>query len=57
MNETRSGKILECLMLPARAPPLASAAADTPDLGPDADAGFFDQSPAYDEPEVLISDS
>ena len=41
-------KILECLMLPARAPPLASAAADTPDLGPDEDDGFFDQSPAYD---------
>ena len=41
-------KILECLMLPARAPPLASAAADTPDLGPDVDDWFFDQSPAYD---------
>ena len=41
-------KILECLKLPARAPPLASAAADTPDLGPDEDDWFFDQSPAYD---------
>ncbi len=41
-------KILECLKLPARAPPLASAAADAPDLGPDEDDWFFDQSPAYD---------
>ncbi|HIF23323.1 MAG TPA: hypothetical protein EYQ27_15815 [Gemmatimonadetes bacterium] len=56
-DPTVARKILECLMLPARAPPLASAAADTPDLGPDEDDGFFDQSPAYDEPEVLISDS
>ena len=28
--------------------PLASAAAETPDLGPNEDDGFFDQSPAYD---------
>ena len=39
-------KILECLKLPARAPPLVSAAADAPDLGPDVDDCFFDQSPA-----------
>ena len=44
----REFAILECLMLPARAPPLASAAAETPDLGPDEDDGVFDQSPAYD---------
>ena len=30
-------KILECLKLPARAPPHASAAADAPDLRPDED--------------------
>ena len=41
-------KILECLKLPARAPPLASAAVHTPDLGPGEDDWFFDQSPAYD---------
>ena len=41
-------KILECLKLPARAPPHASAAADAPDLRPDEDDWFFDQSPAYD---------
>ena len=42
-------KILDCLKLPARAPPLASATADCPDLGPDEDDWFFDQSPAYDQ--------
>ena len=41
-------KILECLKLLARAPPIVSAAADTPDLAPDEDDWFFDQSPAYD---------
>ncbi len=50
-------KILECLKLPARAPPLVSAAADALDLGPDDNDWFFDQSPAHDEPEALISDS
>jgi len=47
-DPTVAQKILECLKLPARAPPLASAAADTSDLEPDEDDGFFDQSPAYD---------
>ena len=41
-------KILACLKLPARAPPTVSAAADTPDLGPDDADWFLDQSPAYD---------
>ena len=39
-------KILECLALPARAPPLAPAVATTPDLGQSADDWLFDQSPA-----------
>jgi len=50
-------RILECLKLPARAPPLAPAAADAPDLGLGEDDWLFDQSPAHDEPEALISDS
>ena len=52
-------RILECLELPARAPPLAPAAADAPDLEPglDRDDGLFDQSPAHDEPDFLISGS
>ena len=44
-------KILECLKLPARAPPLEPAAADnTPDLGQAEDDWLFDQSPAHQEP-------
>jgi hypothetical protein len=50
-------KILECLKLPARSPPLLPAVANAPDLEPDDNDGFFDQSPAHDEPEVLVSDS
>jgi hypothetical protein len=56
-------RILDCLELPARAPPLAPAAADAPDLtlgpglGPDQDDRLFDQSPAHDEPDILISGS
>ena len=50
-------KILECLKLPARSPPLAPAEADTPDRGSDDNDWFFDQSPAHDEPEALVSDS
>ena len=50
-------KILECLKLPARSPPLVPAEADALNLGPDDNDGFFDQSPAHNEPEVLVSDS
>jgi hypothetical protein len=41
-------KILECMKLAARAPPLEPAAADTPDPGKD--DWHFDQSPVHDEP-------
>ena len=50
-------KILECLKLPARSPPLAPAEANALDLGPDDNEWFVDQSPAHDEPEALVSDS
>ncbi len=50
-------KILQCLKLPARSPPIVPAEADAPDLGPDDNDWFFDQSPAHDEPEVLVADS
>ncbi len=43
-------KILECLELPARAPPLEPAVADTPDLGQREGDWLFDQSPVHDEP-------
>jgi hypothetical protein len=43
-------KILECLKLPARAPPLEPAAADTPDVGQAHDDWLFDPSPVHDEP-------
>jgi len=43
-------KILECLNLPARAPPLEPAAADIPDLEQAEDDWLFDQSPVHDEP-------
>jgi hypothetical protein len=43
-------KILECLNLPARAPPLEPAAADIPNLGQAEDDRLFDQSPVHDEP-------
>ncbi len=43
-------RILECLKLPARAPPLgAAAAAPEPPQGLEEDR-FFDPSPACDEP-------
>ena len=50
-------KILECLKLPARSPPLAPAEANALDLGPDDNEWFVDQSPANDEPEPLVSGS
>jgi len=58
-DPTVARRILECLKLPARAPPLEPAAAGTPDveLGLDEDSWFFDQSPAHDETEPLVSGS
>ncbi len=56
-DSTVARKILECLGLPARAPPLVPAAAEAPDLGPDEDGWFFDQSPAQDDPDPLVSAS
>ncbi len=50
-------KILECLKLPARSPPLVPAAAGALDLGPDDNDWFLDQSPGHDEPEALVSGS
>jgi len=50
-------KILECLKLSARAPPLVPAAIDAPDVGPDENDWFFDQSPAHDEPGPFVSGS
>ena len=47
---TVARKILECLKLPARAPPLVPATADTPDVGPDEGDWLFEQSPVHDEP-------
>ena len=49
-DPTVARKILECLMLPARAPPLEPAAPDTPDLGQAEGDWLFDQSPVHDEP-------
>jgi hypothetical protein len=43
-------KILECLKLPARAPPLGPATADTPDPGQADDDWLFDPSPTHHEP-------
>jgi hypothetical protein len=44
-------EILECLSLPARAPPLGPASAnDGPEQAYEEAAWQFDQSPAYDEP-------
>jgi hypothetical protein len=43
-------RILECLELPARAPPLEPAAAETPDMGPADEDWLFDPSPVQDEP-------
>jgi hypothetical protein len=43
-------KILECLKLPARAPPLEPATADTPDSGQADDDWLFDPSPTHQEP-------
>jgi hypothetical protein len=50
-------KILECLKLPARSPPLTPAEPNVLDLGPDDNRWFSDESPAHDVPEVLVSDS
>ena len=49
-DPTVARKILECLKLPARAPPLESSAADAPDLGHGEDDWLFDPSPVHDEP-------
>jgi len=49
-DPTVARKILECLKVPARAPPLESAAADAPDLGHAEDDWLVDQSPIHDEP-------
>lgn len=54
-DPTVARKILECLELPARAPPLVPAKAEVPDLGPDEADSLFDQSPLYDEPWFLAS--
>ena len=43
-------KILECLKLPARAPPLEPATADTLDPGQADDDWLFDPSPTHHEP-------
>jgi len=49
-DPTVARKILECLKLPARAPPLGRAAAGIRDLEQAEDDWLFDQSPAHDEP-------
>ena len=43
-------KILECLGLPARAPPLETAAGEAEEPGHAEDNRLFDQSSDYDEP-------
>jgi hypothetical protein len=43
-------RILECLKLPARAPPLGAAAAEPEQPPWPEEDRFFDQSPACDEP-------
>ncbi len=48
-DPTVTRKILECLNLPARAPPLEPAVEDTEDLGQTEDDWLFDQSPADEE--------
>jgi hypothetical protein len=42
-------KILECLAVPARTPPLEPAVATTPDLGQSEHDWLFEQSPVHDE--------
>ena len=49
-DPTVAAKILECLELPARAPPLVPATADAPDLGLHEDDWLLDPSPVRDEP-------
>jgi hypothetical protein len=49
-DPTVARKILECLKLPARAPPLEPAAGDASDLGHAGDDWLVDQSPIHDEP-------
>jgi hypothetical protein len=56
-DPTLARKILECLKLPARSPPLVPAEADALDLGPDDNDWFLDQSLAHDEPGTLVSGS
>ncbi len=48
-------KILECLKLPARAPPLLPAVAGSPGHEPEDDDWFFDQSPTHGEGESFDS--
>ncbi len=48
-DPTVARKILECLKLPARTPPLEPTAADTSDLGRAQDDWLFDPSPVHDE--------
>jgi hypothetical protein len=43
-------RILECLKLPARAPPLGTAPAEPEQPPRPEEDRFFDQSPACDEP-------
>jgi hypothetical protein len=42
-------RILECLKLPARAPPLGRATAEPGEPGPWEHDGFFDQAPTHEE--------
>ncbi len=49
-DPTVARKILECLKLPARAPPLVPATADAPGVGAGEEDWLFDQSPVHDEP-------
>jgi hypothetical protein len=48
-DPTVARKILECLGLPARAPPIEPAGADTPDPGQSEGDWLFDQSSVHDE--------
>jgi hypothetical protein len=49
-DSTVARRILECLKLPARAPPLEPTSADGLHAEPPGDDDFFDQSPIHDEP-------
>jgi hypothetical protein len=50
LDSTVARRILECLKLPARAPPLEPTTADGLHAEPPGDDDFFDQSPIHDEP-------